>query len=67
MEKMPPHEALSYLTQLANDYIQTLPPSAAQPTGLVAQQAIDALRPLVIAGVPVLDMPPQAQQEGERA
>ena len=46
---MQPHEAMQYLTQLANDYVRTLSPSAAMPTQQVAQQAIDALAPLVQA------------------
>jgi len=63
--RMPAHEALAYITQMANDYVRTLPASAAAPTGALAQQAIDALRPLVIG--PVMDMPPpQEAEEAER-
>lgn len=43
-----PTDALNYLTQLANDYVRTLPPSAAGPTQAVAQDAINALVPLTV-------------------
>lgn len=62
---MQPHEALNYLTQLANDYVRTLPQSAAAPTGALAQQAINALSPLVIG--PVIDSAPPAGAEDQAA
>lgn len=36
-------EALNYLAQLANDFINTLPASAKGPTMQMAQQAINVL------------------------
>lgn len=63
MQKMPAHEALAYLTQLANDYITTLPASAAAPTGALAQQAIDALKPLVIGAVPDAGATPEGIEQ----
>lgn len=44
---MNPNEALQYISQALSDYGRTLPPSAAMPFQQVAQQAIDALAPLV--------------------
>lgn len=47
-------EALQYLAQLANDYVRTLPPSAAQPVHQVAQECVNTLLPLV-------QLPPEAE------
>lgn len=63
--RIPAAEALAWLTQAINDYIRTLPPSAAGPTGATAQQAIDALKPLVIGPVP--DAVPEPSEESVQA
>lgn len=47
-----PAEALAWITQAINDYVRTLPPSAAGPTAQAAQAAINVLQPLTIAAVP---------------
>lgn len=55
---MKPDEALQYITQALSDYGRTLPPSAAMPFQQVAQEAINALVPLVHAPQPTTDTPP---------
>jgi len=60
MNRMQPHEALGYITQLCNDYIRTLSPSAQGPVGEAAQLALDALKPLVIGAVPNAGVTPDA-------
>lgn len=67
-DRMHAADALSWLTQAINDYIRTLPASAAAPTGALAQQAINALQPLVIGPVPrAVDPDTDVTPEGERA
>ena len=55
---MNPHEALQYISQALSDYGRTLPPSAAMPFQQVAQEAVNALLPLVQAPQPATDTPP---------
>jgi len=40
---MTPHEALNYLTNIANDFLRTLPPTAAEPTARFANEAAATL------------------------
>ena len=42
---MTPEQAHQFLTQIAQDFINTLPMSARQATAQAAQAALDALKP----------------------